>query len=162
MRIVEIYSHLNGVEFLSIRRPSLWREIKDRIEGLDISDCARTVLGSNDHLLQGQFSPTSVKDALNNRFEDLDWRKRAARFWVANDAELTRTVARMPVETQRRTIKFQGAEPISSLLEVDHYKDRVAVQVQFDNPSKVAHDIYLTYMNFYGAGLIDVGFKSLQ
>ena len=44
MRIVEIYSHLNGVEFLSIRRPSLWREIKDRIEGLDISDCARTVL----------------------------------------------------------------------------------------------------------------------
>ena len=161
MRIVEIYSHLNGVEFLSIRRPSLWREIKDRIEGLDISDCARTVLSSNDHLLQGQFSPTSVKDALNNRFEDLGWRKRAARFWVANDAELTRTVARMPVETQRRTIKFQGAEPISSLLEVDHYKDRVAVQVQFDNPSKVAHDIYLTYMNFYGAGLIDVGIQVL-
>ncbi len=161
MRIVEIYSHLNGVEFLSIRRPSLWQEIRDRIEGLDISDCAHTVLSSNDHLLQGQFSPTSVKDALNNRFEDLGWRKRAARFWAANDAELTRTVARMPVEIQRRIIKFQGAEPISSLLEVDQYKGRVAVQVQFDNSSKVAHDVYLTYMNFYGSDLIDVGIQIL-
>ena len=42
MRIVEIYSHLNGIEFLSIRCPSLLQEIKDRIEGLDISDCAHT------------------------------------------------------------------------------------------------------------------------
>ena len=161
MRIVEIYSHLNGVEFLSIRRPSLWQEIKDRIEGLDISDCAHMPLSSNDHSPQGQLSPTSIKDALNSRFEELGWRKRAARFWAADDAELTKTVARMPVEIQHRIIKFQGAEPISSLLEVNHYKHRVAVQVQFDNSSKAAHDPYLTYMNFYGSGLIDVGIQIL-
>lgn len=161
MRIVEVHSHLNGVEFLSIRRPSLWREVKDRIEGLDISDCAEIAVSSNDHLLQRQFSPTSVKDALNNRFEDLGWRKRAARFWAANDAQLTRTVARMPVEVQRRIIKFQEAKPISSFLEVDYYKDRVAVQMQFDHSANVGLDTYLTYMNFYGSDLIDVGIQIL-
>ena len=161
MRIVETHSHLNGVEFLSIRRPSLWREVKERIEGLDISDCAQTDLSSKDHLLRGRFSPTSVKDALNNRFQDLGWRKRAVKFWTADDEDLTRTVARMPVEIQRRIIEFQGSEPISSLLEVDHYKDRVAVQVQFDTSSKVTFDIYLTYLNFYGADLIDVGIEIL-
>ena len=67
----------------------------------------------------------------------------------------------MPVEIQHRIIKLQGAEPISSLLEVNHYKDSVAVQVQFDNSSKVVHDTYLTYMNFYGAGLIEVGIQIL-
>ncbi len=161
MRIVEIHSHLNGVEFLSIRRPWLWREIKDGIEALDISECAETALGSNDHLLQGRFSPTSVKHALNNRFKDLGWGRRATRFWAADDAELTRTVARMPVEIQLRNIKFQGAEPISTLLEVDHYKDRVAVQVKFDNSSLTGYDTYLTYLNFYGSGLIDVGIQIL-
>ncbi len=161
MRILEIYSHLNGVEFLSIRRPSLWQEIKDRIEGLDISDCAHMPLSSNDHSPQGQLSPTSIKDALNSRFEELGWRKRAARFWAADDAELTKTVARMPVDIQRRIIKFQGAEPISSLLKIDLHKDRVAVEVEFGNSSKVAHDINLTYLNFYGSDLIDVGIKIL-
>ena len=161
MRIVEIHSHLNGVEFLSVRRPSLWREVKERIEGLDISECAQTDLSSNDHSLQGRFSQTSVKNALNNRFQDLGWRKRAARFWTTDDEDLTRTVTRTPVEIQRRIIEFQGSEPISSLLEVDHYKDRIAVQVQFDTSSKVAHDIHVTYMNFYVSDLIDVGIEIL-
>ena len=161
MRIVEIHSHLNGVEFLSVRRPSLWREVKERIEGLDISECAQTDLSSNDHSLQGRFSPTSVKNALNNRFQDLGWRKRAARFWTTDDEDLTRTVTRTPVEIQRRIIEFQGSEPISSLLEVDHYKDRIAVQVQFDTSSKVAHDIFVKHMSFFVSDAIDVGIEIL-
>ena len=116
-------------------------------------------MGSTIICCEDDFSPTFVKHAINNRFKDLGWGRRAAKFWAANDAELTRTVARMPVEIQRRIIKFHGAEPISSFLEVDHYKDRVAVQVKFDNSSLVAYDIYLTYLNFYGSGLIDVGIQ---
>ena len=65
----------------------------------------------------------------------------------------------MPLEIQRRIIKFQGTEPISSILEVDHYKDRVAVQLQFDHLGRSRH--YLTYMNFYGSDLIDVGIQIL-
>jgi hypothetical protein len=35
MRIVEKYSHLNGLEFLLVHKPSLWKEIQDVIGRAD-------------------------------------------------------------------------------------------------------------------------------
>lgn len=31
MRIAETYSHLNGLEFLLVRKPEIWQEICDSI-----------------------------------------------------------------------------------------------------------------------------------
>jgi predicted patatin/cPLA2 family phospholipase len=35
MRIVETYSHLNGLEYLLVHREHLWREIQSVIEQVD-------------------------------------------------------------------------------------------------------------------------------
>lgn len=35
MRIVETYSHLNGLEYLLVHRPELWQEIQDIIAAVD-------------------------------------------------------------------------------------------------------------------------------
>ena len=37
MRIVEYYSHLNGLEFLLVHKPTLWKEIEDVITKADAS-----------------------------------------------------------------------------------------------------------------------------
>ena len=39
MKIVEIYSHLNGLEYLQVHLPELWEEIKEVIESVDAEVC---------------------------------------------------------------------------------------------------------------------------
>lgn len=36
MKVVEIYSHLNGLEYLQVHLPELWEEIKSVIESVDL------------------------------------------------------------------------------------------------------------------------------
>ena len=35
MRIVKHYSHLNGLEYLMVHKPHLWKEIKTAIKAID-------------------------------------------------------------------------------------------------------------------------------
>jgi hypothetical protein len=44
MKIDQIYSHLNGLEFLEARAPSLWREIESVPKGINVSDVPITPL----------------------------------------------------------------------------------------------------------------------
>ena len=37
MKIAQVYSHLNGLEFLMVHKPQLWEEIKQAIEAVDAS-----------------------------------------------------------------------------------------------------------------------------
>ena len=39
MNIVETYSHLNGIEFLTVHKPHLWNEIQQVIELVDAETC---------------------------------------------------------------------------------------------------------------------------
>ncbi len=35
MEIANVYSHLNGLEFMLVRKPELWQEIQDAIRNVD-------------------------------------------------------------------------------------------------------------------------------
>lgn len=35
MEIAHVYSHLNGLEFMLVRKPDLWREIQSAIQNVD-------------------------------------------------------------------------------------------------------------------------------
>ena len=39
MKIIETYSHLNGLEFLLVHRKSLWKELKEVVENVNAMDC---------------------------------------------------------------------------------------------------------------------------
>ena len=43
MRIAEIYSHLNGLEFLKVHKRNLWKEIVAVIEAVDATACKTKV-----------------------------------------------------------------------------------------------------------------------
>ena len=35
MEIAHVYSHLNGLEFMLVRKPGLWQEVRDAIQNVD-------------------------------------------------------------------------------------------------------------------------------
>jgi len=39
MKIVEKYSHLNGLEFILVHKPNLWNEIQNVIKNVDGKKC---------------------------------------------------------------------------------------------------------------------------
>ena len=41
MKIANMYSHLNGYEFMLVHRQDLWAEIENAIKGIDANDYMR-------------------------------------------------------------------------------------------------------------------------
>ena len=39
MKIAEIYSHLNGWEYIKVHHPGCWSEIESVIQGIDAGQC---------------------------------------------------------------------------------------------------------------------------
>ena len=39
MRIIEIYSHLNGLEYLQVHKNTLWQEVEEVVSQVDAEAC---------------------------------------------------------------------------------------------------------------------------
>lgn len=167
MRIVTYYSHLNGLEFLQVHKPALWREIERVIKHVDAKTCRTKVskeVRTKDKLL---YSPIAMNKHVSEGFGTHGWGERRTSYWVTSDARLIRKTMHMPPPQQKAEIEAAGLKPISSYNQTDFVKDRVAVEVQFGKYSFVAYDLFVKHMAFFVGDVIDVGveilpMKSLQ
>lgn len=167
MKIVETYSHLNGLEFLLVHRPQLWEEIKDVVTSVDAEACRTKV--SKEKTMKGKLLCSPI--AMNSYFSELlrarGWEESRVSYWVTKDEKLIRKTLTMPAEEQKREIEEAGETAIFSYNQVDFVKERVAVEVQFGKYSFVAYDLFVKHLAFYIGDRIDVGveilpMKSLQ
>lgn len=161
MRISAHYSHLNGLEFLLVHKPQLWKEIKFVIKGLDAASCRTKVskeARTKDRIF---YSPIEINRAMTRDFRDRGWTERRTSYWVTADAQLIRRTMHMPPAQQKEEIISAGAEPIFSYNQTDFVKDRVAVEVQFGKYAFVAFDLFVKHMAFFVGDVIDVGIEIL-
>jgi len=70
MRIVTYYSHLNGLEFLLVHKPKLWREIRAVIRGLDADICRTKISREKRTRDQVFYSPIDMNKAMSAAFEE--------------------------------------------------------------------------------------------
>lgn len=161
MRIVETYSHLNGLEYLLVHKPELWEEIKDVIDKVDAP--AHRTKESKEQRTLGQifYSPRELNRALKDGFEAYDWKESRTSYWVTADSRLVRKTMTLSAADQRKEILAAGATPIASYNQTDFVKDRVAVEVQFGKYSFVAYDLFVKHMAFFVGDVIDLGIEIL-
>ncbi|HWJ69168.1 MAG TPA: BglII/BstYI family type II restriction endonuclease [Sphingobium sp.] len=163
MKIAEIYSHLNGQEYLEARKPHLWTEIQTVVQGIDASKCFTKV--SKEARKQGQtvYSPTDLNKAFVQGFSACSppWTSMEVYYWVCSDAEVNRKIAELPAKDQKKVIEEAGFVPRRTSNQVDFVKDTVAVEVQFGKYSFVAHDLFVKHMTFFSLGRIKVGVEIL-
>lgn len=161
MRIVARYSHLNGLEFLKVHEPTLWREIRKVISRVDASVCRTKVskeVRSKDKLL---YSPIALNKAVKSGFRAHGWRESRTSYWVTSDARLVRKTMHMMPAQQKAEIMARGLTPIRSHNQTDFVKERVAVEVQFGKYAFVAYDLFVKHMAFFVGDVIDVGVEIL-
>ncbi len=161
MKIVETYSHLNGLEYLLVHKPKLWEEVKSIIKKVDGTSCKTKV--SKEKTKEGRllYSPIEMNKSFKILLEVKKWEENRVSYWVTKDEKLIRKTLSMPPEEQKEAINRAGLSPILSYNQTDYVKGRVAVEVQFGKYSFVAYDIFVKHLAFYVRDQIDVGIEIL-
>jgi Restriction endonuclease BglII len=161
MRIVETYSHLNGLEYLMVHKKKLWDELKAAITAVDAEICRTKVskeIRTKDKLL---YSPIDMNKAMNAELSERGWSEERTSYWVTGDAKLIRRTLNLEPALQKAEIESAGKEAFLSYNQTDFVKDRVAVEVQFGKYSFVAYDLFVKHMAFFVGDKIDVGIEVL-
>lgn len=161
MRIVEVYSHLNGREHILVHHPEMWQEIERVVTDVDAGSL-RTKQ-SKEVRKQGRmlYSPIRLNEEFSVLLSAKGWHESRTSYWVTVDAELIRKTMHMSPSEQRSEILAAGKEPIGSFNQTDFVKDRIAIEVQFGKYAFVAFDLFVKHMAFYVGDVIDVGVEIL-
>lgn len=161
MKIIEIYSHLNGLEFLLVHKPKLWKEIKKVIDTVDAEKCKTKV--SKEKNMKGKilYSPIDMNASFKDKLKERGWQESRVSYWVTKGEKLIRKTLSMSPDEQKKEIEAAGEMPIYSYNQTDFVKDRVAIEVQFGKYSFVAYDLFVKHLAFYVGDHIDVGIEVL-
>ena len=161
MRIVKHYSHLNGLEYLIVHKPHLWKEIEAAIESIDALS-HRTKI-SKEKGMEGSelYAPKDMNAAFKLAFEQREWAEKRTSYWVNDDATLIRKTLTLGEKEQKKEIIEAGRRPILSYNQTDFVKERVAVEVQFGKYAFVAYDLFVKHMAFFVGDIIDIGIEIL-
>jgi hypothetical protein len=161
MKIIETYSHLNGLEFLLVHKPNLWKEIKDVIGLVDAEICKNKVSKEKTMIGKLLYSPIALNKTFEKFLRTKDWKESRVKYWVTKSEKLIRKTLTLSSEEQKKEIESAGEIPIFSYNQTDFVKDRVAVEVQFGKYSFVAYDLFVKHLAFYVRDHIDVGIEIL-
>lgn len=161
MKIVETYSHLNGLEFLIVHKPALWEEIQSVITKVDATKCKTKI--SKEKTMKGEllYSPIEMNAAFKKLLRAKNWEESRVSYWVTKNEKLIRkTLTMLPAE-QKKEIKAAGETPIFSYNQTDFVKERVAIEIQFGKYAFVAYDLFVKHLAFYVGNHIDLGIEIL-
>lgn len=158
MRIGQVYSHLNGLEFLWVHKPDLWEEIRTAIERVDSAKAFEKV--SKEKNMRGRilYAPTKLNKLFKDEFSAMGWNEARISYYVNEDLQTTRDVADLRDKNEQKAIIVdRGFRAFGTYNQVDFVKDRIAVEVQFGKYFSVQYDLHVKHTFFYGRGDIDVG-----
>lgn len=159
MRIANLYSHLNGYEYMLVHRKEQWEEIVHAIESIDANCFLKT---SKAKATIGKTFFNQI--ALNKMFESIlfpqGWKSFETPYYVCEDIPTARIIAGVrDKDEQKRIIQERGFQPLRTKNQVDFVKDRVALEVQFGKYFSIAYDLHVKHTFFFLRDDIDVGIE---
>ena len=161
MKIATTYSHLNGLEFLLVHQPGLWKEIQAVIASVDAEKCRTKISKEKRKTGTRLYAPIEINKAMDLGFSARGWAEQRTSYWVTEDAKLIRKTMHLKPEAQKKEIQAAGKNPIFSFNQTDFVKERIAVEVQFGKYAFVAYDLFVKHMAFFVGDVIDVGVEIL-
>lgn len=161
MKIAEVYSHLNGLEFLLVHKPKLWDEVKQVVNKVNANACKTKVSKEKGMVGKLLFSPIEMNAEFKKLLRAKRWEESRVSYWVTKSEKLIRKTLTMSAAQQKKEIEAVGETPIFSYNQTDFVKARVAIEVQFGKYSFVAYDLFVKHLAFYVGDQIDVGIEIL-
>jgi hypothetical protein len=161
MKVAQIYSHLNGLEFLKVHKARLWKEVLSVVQAVDAAACKTKVSKEKGMVGNVLYAPIDMNKQFCAQLNSRAWNESRVTYWVTKDAKLIRATMTKNAEEQKAEIIASGETPILSYNQTDFVKQRVALEVQFGKYSFVAYDLFVKHLAFYVRDEIDVGVEIL-
>lgn len=161
MKIGNIHSHLNGLEWLMVHEPSILKEIKSVVAGIRAEAYKTKVSKERGRRGRTLYAPIKLNQRFKKDFARLGWSESRTSYWVTDDYDLVRKTMQMSSDQQKREIEEAGKRAIFSYNQTDFVKARVAVEVQLGKYSFIAYDLFVKHLAFYVGDTIDVGVEVL-
>jgi hypothetical protein len=160
MKISETYSHLNGLEYLLVHKPELWKEVQSVIAEVDACQCRTKV--SKEKTMKGKllYSPVDLNASFGRLLREKSWQDSRQNYRVSRSENLIRQTVPMSEDEQMPSIEAAVETQILTN-QTDFVKDRVAIEVQFGKYAFVAYDLFVKHLAFYVGDRIDVGIEIL-
>lgn len=161
MKVAQFYSHLNGWEFLQVRRPGMWDEIVSVVAEVDATACKTKV--SRERRMEGlrKYDPRAMNARFSALFRSKGWEESRVSYWVTSDHTLIQKTMLDSPEAQKKTIEDAGREAIFSYNQTDFVRERIALEVQFGKYAFVAYDLFVKHLAFFVRGEIELGIEIL-
>ena len=160
MKIAQVYSHLNGLEYMLVRKPELWEEIQQAVKNVDASLAFEKV--SREKTMMGKIllSPSKLNRLFKTELSSMGWQEVRHDYFVNEDLNIAREIAHIQdKDEQRRIITERGFTPYRTYNQIDFVKDRAAIEIQFGKYFSVQYDLHVKHTFFYERGDIDVGIE---
>ena len=92
MRIANTYSHLNGLEFMLVRKSALWQEIQDAVNNVEASLAFEKV--SREKTMMGKIllSPSKLNVMFKAEFSAMGWHEARHDYYVNEDLNTAREI----------------------------------------------------------------------
>jgi hypothetical protein len=161
VKIVEVYSHLNGYEFLCYRYPQIWEELTDIIGRIDAEACRTKVSKEKTKIGRTLYSPIDINREFKRLLENRGWAESRTQYYVTADVKLARETLSLEAHEQKKIIEDAGKTAHFTYNQTDFVKERIAVEVQFGKYAFVAYDLFVKHMAFYVSNKIDLGIEIL-
>lgn len=160
MKIGQVYSHLNGLEFLLVHQSALWDEVRSAVWRVDAEKAFDKISKEKTMVGRRLYSPSALNRLFKMELSPNGWREMRTPYFVNEDLQTTReTVGMRDKEAQRQAILHRGFQAFGTYNQVDFVKNRVAVEVQFGKYFSVQYDLHVKHTFFYERGDIDVGIE---
>ncbi len=101
MRIVESYSHLNGEEYLLVKRPAVYEEIKKVIAAVNALECF--IKRSKEKTMKGKklYSPRALNKQFDRHFASHGWTESRYKYYVTTNRSFMESMLNLPLKEQK-------------------------------------------------------------
>jgi hypothetical protein len=139
VKIVEIHSHLSGLEYMHYHKIDLWNEVQSVITAADAVTCLKKLPKETQQLGDVPYSAKKLTVVMNEKLASHGW--------------LEPRVAYSVVKNTRR-----GG---GSSNQAAHVKDRVMVDAQFGRRAFIGSSLFAKSMAFFVDDVVDLGINIL-
>ncbi len=167
MKIQEIYSHLNGLEFLLVRKPDLWQELRSIILEVDIQKYQSLISLENANNLKLLFNPVVINSIFRLLLREQSWEENQMGYKIPQREDFIEDALPTRIREKKQVTEVTDGIPVCLDNRTDFVKDRVTVEIQFGKYTLDVYDLFAKPLAFYVGDYIDVGvevlaMKSLQ
>ena len=81
MKIIEQYSHLNGLEYLLVHCPDLWNEVQNVVKAVDAEKCKTKISKEKRMIGKLLYSPDDMNRMFKEELSKYDWKESRVGYW---------------------------------------------------------------------------------